>query len=242
MGTDIHGVVQVRWPKAEAWRDEGEIHDDRNYAWFSVLAGVRHAFDEELEPIQERRGFPDGFPVSDEYHDPRRDSGMVWMGDHSHGWATLDEIEAWPHWDKPVKFYGETTTPREAVGEAVRLWLKYLRAAHPSKEVRIVFGFGSCSGSTRERAPALPQQPSRHDAGQRLRQGGQMKWSAERSGASVMLLCWIESRDKYVAVQIPDTITLEESPNEFMALMRKVVEGVQREDGTLPRYVDEPLA
>lgn len=143
MGTDIHGVVQQRFPD-EPWETVSQIIRERNYALFSALAGVR-CLNGDLAPVQESRGLPADFacvPGDPEWHKwyEGSDEHGSWMGDHSHGWATPDEIEAWPHWDA-VGPYGGTW--HSDVGDGFWAWLKYVRARWGDGEIRIVFGFDS---------------------------------------------------------------------------------------------------
>lgn len=113
MGTDIHGVVQRRFKGNEvypggSWETVAEIEDERNYRVFAILAGVRNGVGfagiythEPVKPIQEHRGLPDDFKVEDEYHSwgYETERRRLWMGDHSHGWVALEEVEDWPGWD-----------------------------------------------------------------------------------------------------------------------------------------------
>lgn len=125
MGTDIHGVAQVRYPlkNSDGWKDVMQIEDDRNYFVFAVLGNVRNSVERPIVPIQDSRGLPGDFTVErDRYtHIEQRYPGggyhskksvkcengetritttyysygdvltTTWMGDHSHGWVTLNE-------------------------------------------------------------------------------------------------------------------------------------------------------
>lgn len=135
MGCDIHGVYQVKFPSG-GWRTWGEIEDDRNYVWFSIIAGVRNYL--ELDPIQMDRGFPPGFHVENDEHREYRhrmmDERKLWMGDHSFGWVTLKEIEDWPGWTDELR---ESCAPYLA-------WVQFIRTKwrdRAADELRIVFGF-----------------------------------------------------------------------------------------------------
>jgi len=126
MGADIHGVWQYKI--GDHWFTQGEIPDDRNYALFGALAGVRNY--QNITPIAEPRGLPFNFPVKDEYFESYR--GKIWMGDHSYSWLTLDEMLSWDGWSQ--------------LDGAETIWLKWLdyaKAASGGYESRIVFGFDS---------------------------------------------------------------------------------------------------
>jgi hypothetical protein len=105
MGCDIHSVIQVRgydkkW-RTVCWRPG----DDRNYDTFAVYADVRngHGFagvptGEGWKPIDQPRGYPEDFQVDEDQHgnepDEYGEGKGQWMGDHSHSWLTLAEMEA----------------------------------------------------------------------------------------------------------------------------------------------------
>lgn len=107
MGTDIHGRLQRRWNPESAYADIGPIEDERNYAVFAMLAGVRNGFGfagckthEPLVPISEPRGLPDDNP---KYEGEDAD----WMfGDHSFSWVTLRELLDWPGWGQELHMTG----------------------------------------------------------------------------------------------------------------------------------------
>lgn len=128
MGTDIHGIVQSRWPATEEckepskWLFEGEIEDGRNYVVFAILAGVRNGFGfagvethNPIEPIAEPRGLPCDFELrdgmfakhgwlSDEFYEKcpeEKDRDLVWFGDHSFSWLTLQEVMGFD-WSQPL--------------------------------------------------------------------------------------------------------------------------------------------
>lgn len=136
MGCDIHGVVQTRWKDGAAWRTRAMIDRDRNYLLFSALAGVR-GYDDSA-PISEPRGLPNDFKPGkrmDEHVLELEGSTVnIWMGDHSHSWLTLDEIEQWPGWDQ--------NDLRARVGEQWWAWLRWIRLKYGElADVRLVFGF-----------------------------------------------------------------------------------------------------
>lgn len=96
MGCDIHSVVQVY--KDGEWRTvKHEPSDGRDYDTFAVYANVRNGYGfagvdtgEGWPFISEPRGLPVDFHVwNDDHHG-------TWMGDHSHSWLLLSEIQkAW---------------------------------------------------------------------------------------------------------------------------------------------------
>lgn len=122
MGTDIHMLVERRvdgeWQSADTWSIckytgkqvvayENQVFKDRNYALFSILAGVRNGYGfagtdtgEEVTPIAEPRGVP---------HDISLMAAEMWIGDHSHSWLTLAEIMAFD-WTQTAKRRGCVTT------------------------------------------------------------------------------------------------------------------------------------
>ena len=95
MGCDIHFYVEAniddQWCSADHWDDsdgffEARIpfYEDRNYALFGELAGVR-GYDQE--PIDDPRGLPDD--ASSEV----KKAAKEWGSDaHSHTWLLLEEI------------------------------------------------------------------------------------------------------------------------------------------------------
>lgn len=96
MGCDIHAILQVR--SGDEWETPSNgvnITNVRDYNLFSVLANVRS--DEDLPFIAEPRGVPDDLQCDDDFS-VRCPCGAnyptVWIGDHSHSWVTLAEIEA----------------------------------------------------------------------------------------------------------------------------------------------------
>jgi hypothetical protein len=146
MGCDIHAVFQARDPETGEWRDiEHEYDEQRHYALFGVLAGVR---DSEFDPIAEPRGFPDDFSSTDDgdhllpgplfdspwrrehWEDP--EDRLKFMGDHNYSCLHADEMMAWF-----VRQDAETIRRFEYFFHEVnRLRLKH-------GDVRMVFGFDS---------------------------------------------------------------------------------------------------
>jgi hypothetical protein len=98
MGADIHSVAEVQVDGK--WRaivgDVGirQDADDRCYATFSVLAGVREL--PGLPALAEPRGWPEGFAARLENGLRPERGGEVWLGDHSESWFLLSELlEFW---------------------------------------------------------------------------------------------------------------------------------------------------
>lgn len=89
MGADIHIVVECK--RNGRWVEAGVPPcDNRNYALFGVLAGVRSS---EHPTICSPKGMPaDASDAAKELNDH-------WNGDgHSHSWLTLREIEGYEPW------------------------------------------------------------------------------------------------------------------------------------------------
>ena len=70
MGTDIHGVLQIK--DHNGWETVQEINRDRNYLLFNILAGVRN---KEAQCISIPRGLPEDFIIDNEEH------FGIWMGE-----------------------------------------------------------------------------------------------------------------------------------------------------------------
>ena len=100
MGTDVHGVFQAK--RGDKWEDVESIWEqDRHYALFAWLAGVRNGYGfagipthAPLIPLAEGRGLPVDFKTNayGDQHPSPLDAEGIWMGDHSHTWLTADEI------------------------------------------------------------------------------------------------------------------------------------------------------
>lgn len=135
MGCDIHTVWQANDADGVWYDIASEYDENRHYALFGVLAGVR-SYCSDHEPISLPRGLPDNFAVVDgEYHPvPSHlakkydEDGLTWLGDHSRSWLLGSEMLAWS--DANVNdlayFFDE---------------VRRLVAAHG--EIRLVFGFDS---------------------------------------------------------------------------------------------------
>lgn len=110
MGTDIHAVVQVqrdgRWENVPA----PDTLYRRNYDLFAILGDVRNGrgfagirSGAGFRSIAPRRGLPPDFQGSpcfegDCRHEEDDPTCLGWLGDHSHSWVTLTELDAYP-WD-----------------------------------------------------------------------------------------------------------------------------------------------
>jgi hypothetical protein len=104
MGCDIHTIAQVN--KNNEWVTVADnIGDEwRSYHTYAILANVRNgrgfagvSTGDLWEPIDEARGYPEGFLITHhtDMHIWFKDSKKFekWMGDHSHSWLMLSEIE-----------------------------------------------------------------------------------------------------------------------------------------------------
>ena len=159
MGCDIHAVVQVRkegkWETIDDRGPEGvtggyrwRVLSNRNYAVFSILANVRNFSTAVPWPsIANPRGLPDEFGMEDECHtdamDDDLDGEKMWMGDHSHSWVTLQELDEydWSH----VRHYesGPPYSAEDACGDFYLRVIPWLRSLGNPEDVRLVFGFDS---------------------------------------------------------------------------------------------------
>lgn len=129
MGCDIHAVFQKKTP--EGWEDVDSVWpQDRHYALFGWLAGVRGS----VTPISEPRGFPEGFSFDLE----AQDHNQEWMGDHSYSWLSAKEIL-----EAPSQVFvrgGEEFHTEDAFGYFLD---EVQRLQNLHGEVRLVFGFDS---------------------------------------------------------------------------------------------------
>lgn len=129
MGTDIHMIGDYKpysgWEEREFFVIPPKFQS-RNYNFFAGLSGVRNGFGfagvarhtPVVPLIPEDRGFPDWLDneVNVMPH-PKGDEEIIWLGDHSFGWCTLEEFknydwaqsvtatgvlseEAYSEWDK----------------------------------------------------------------------------------------------------------------------------------------------
>lgn len=103
----------VKYPTAHYPKyAEREWYHDRNYGVFAILANVRNY--EDATPIAEPRGLPDD--LCDELRHGNRDgedvdfdeTGGYWLGDHSHSWLTLTELQTFP-WYRDAQTTGCVT-------------------------------------------------------------------------------------------------------------------------------------
>lgn len=125
MGCDIHVQMQKKTP--EGYVDvPTEYEENRHYQLFGWLADVRNGrgfagikTGDQIEPLDQPRGYPDDFDVTDDNHmttpdnmspwrrrsreqnpqwyEDHAEMNGVWMGDHSHSWFTWAEILAAPN-------------------------------------------------------------------------------------------------------------------------------------------------
>lgn len=128
MGTDIHGVIQVKL--MGRWKSVSLFPAFRDYSAFAALADIRN--DGSITPISLPRGVPEDFELRDDgyYY------GDAWMdmGDHSHSWVRFCELI------RHIERYG--------AGDGILLkCLEYIMmdvsSIYRGADVRVVFGFDS---------------------------------------------------------------------------------------------------
>lgn len=119
MGCDIHPYVEIlrdrdssAWRNYDNWRmsiyesDAGRmgvypIYNRRNYALFSVLAGVRDYSDSGITPISSPRGLPKDVSAT-----VKKLCDECGSDGHSHSWLTLKEIRDYYKSNPTVKRAG----------------------------------------------------------------------------------------------------------------------------------------
>lgn len=122
MGCDIHSaaidangmpVEGGKWsdgadanPDMEWMTGEGEPFGWRSYAVFGFLAGVRNY--SGVVPISLPRGLPVDIKV------PHGEDFEYWLGDHSHSWLSVAELEAFD--------YDALVEDRRYTGQRALLW------------------------------------------------------------------------------------------------------------------------
>ena len=120
------------------WNHPGVILENRNYALFGVLAGVRSRIN--TPAIAPYRGLPEGHTLGEEELEP----GYY----HSHTWVSLQELLD-HDWDQPVEDPSDDEAKqvplREAVGTAfcdrVLPWLQTF--TEDPRDLRLVLFFDS---------------------------------------------------------------------------------------------------
>lgn len=143
VGTDIHPVLQVKkdgeWKTVDLGMEpqgrwKNTIYDGRNYVLFSILAGVRDAWD--IVPIAEPKDLPDDFHFEGQAFEV--------VGDHSYSWLTLQEIMDY-NWDQILDADNELLSYRSLCSDFCEQAIpKMIALADGDWEtVRIVFGFDS---------------------------------------------------------------------------------------------------
>jgi hypothetical protein len=127
MGCDIHAVIEIKHG-AVFWWWAAEVHIDRDYQLFTLLAGVRCP-DRVIKYI-EPRGWPD--PCSYRVTHLAEE----WEDDgHSASWLTVEECEA-------VIARWKDAFPDSEPNYDFAAWVGAMRALKlPGNEVRIVFCF-----------------------------------------------------------------------------------------------------
>lgn len=126
MGTDIHGVAEIKNEQGE-WVVWSRIPDTRNYRLFAALADVRNgvgfAFSythDTIETLTSDRGLPDDFAGDSD----------AYIG-HSQGWVTLEEVFAWDGWNQTLRETGLLSKEQ---------YLKWDRQTFPSECYRFLMG------------------------------------------------------------------------------------------------------
>jgi hypothetical protein len=85
MGCDIHGYIEVKSEWWDGYQDFADLHLNRNYAIFALLAGVRD-YEEWGAVIK-----PKGFPLDSDNYDY-----WLWIAEDSEsGCCTLENAEKW---------------------------------------------------------------------------------------------------------------------------------------------------
>ena len=112
MGCDIHMIAQVRDKYDHKWKNlPNKVYDWRSYNTFAILADVRNGrgfagikTGEGYQPISQPKGLPEEIDLADEgesaklyeyewYKDEPGKFITRWLGDHSHSYLTLKELE-----------------------------------------------------------------------------------------------------------------------------------------------------
>jgi hypothetical protein len=131
MGADIHTFVEIKSKTSGDWvLVDKDIFQDRNYALFSFLAGVRHQCAED--PITDPRGLPKD-----------KSNAFKWVdfleGLHTFSYFTLEEMLAWDL-EKHPNYYCFIKFEKEVIGGLKKKCDSFGYEYH---EVRFVFGFDS---------------------------------------------------------------------------------------------------
>ena len=141
MGCDIHMISQVK--RDGIWITyDANIYDNRNYALFGILAGVRG---KEFPTISEPKGLPDDLEADPEDRGYSYYIDGHWLGDHSTSYLSLTELERYD-WDQlSYELNGERYTLKdESFYCGVMEYLRELSKKFGGPDnVRIVFGFDS---------------------------------------------------------------------------------------------------
>lgn len=160
MGCDIHPVIQARESFEHPWEFveycpaeyiETRNYDvlscnpiwlglkERNYQYFSVLAGVRNSGD--ITPIDQPRGFPKGFNPSRipsiygaygatyDYDD----NTSYDLGDHSFSWVSLRELIDYPYWNQTLR--------SETVRMLLPSYMRYQKALKRNPTKTLIYNY-----------------------------------------------------------------------------------------------------
>lgn len=154
MGCDIHIYAEVK--RDGKWQRAGiEVPDDRNYWTFSLMADVRngHGFagsptGKAVTPISEPRGLPEDRATFDE-----EDEDGIWLGDHSHSWLTLRELQS-VDLDAPITQCGIISREQKAALDAGKLPEGWCSMKYPMTDDDV---HATWQRPTREAAWLLPK-------------------------------------------------------------------------------------
>lgn len=130
MGCDIHTIAQVFFDGKWRTVDENLADEPRNYSSFAMLAGVRKG-SIDLPLISPPRGIPDDL-IADSAELENNIFQVYlpltlekWLGDHSHSWLLLSEMQEF--YEKKVK--GKTYLQKGVVNRED--YLKYKSTGEP---------------------------------------------------------------------------------------------------------------
>ncbi len=100
----------------------------RNYRLFATLADVRNYSRPTAEPLAAGRGLPQDATMDIERETDEL-TGKHWLGDHSHTWVSLSELQA-HQWDEFTQSWPDEVIPK----------LEQIAAGRP---LRLILGFDS---------------------------------------------------------------------------------------------------
>jgi hypothetical protein len=125
VGADAMYAVEVKLHGGNAWWNFALINATRDYAMFSLLAGIRSGEDRD-EPLFPLRGLP-----ADSEFDYDTENGYT----VAQGWLTLEEL------NRVVQAYREGPDERRWASAEVPAVIAMMAALDGAMETRFVFGF-----------------------------------------------------------------------------------------------------